>query len=308
MRNGNKPLGIICAVLLAFLGTLLLILLYRSGEEPSSVQLSPPSLTVPGQEETRQTAGKPLEEEWSFKDPIIFPPLPEAIDSFQPPQAGSKRLAILIDDLGWNLAMARRLLQIDAPLTFAILPGLPYSQTVAEEAHARQREILLHLPMEPHGYPQIDPGAGALFSSMSEEELEAMVRKNLTLVPYIKGVNNHMGSKLTEQGWAMEVVCRVLKEQNLFFVDSMTSPKSVAYTTAHRIGLRTAYRHIFFDHEQREEVIRQQVRKLATLAQKNGGAIGIGHPHPETIRVLEEMIPQLQKEGFTVVPVSQLLH
>jgi hypothetical protein len=223
------------------------------------------------------------------------------------PSPRTKKIAIVIDDLGWEFEMARRLLRIDAPLTFAILPGLRYSHLVAEEAQKLQREALLHLPMEPYGYPSTDPGNGALFERMHTEELVALVQRNLSLLPQVVGVNNHMGSKLTENARVMETVLQVLKERNLFFVDSMTSGRSVAYQTAKRLGLKSAYRHVFLDNIQQAGAVGQQIRKLTTIAQRNGGAIGIGHPHLGTVQALEEMIPKLKGQGFVIVPVSQLL-
>jgi hypothetical protein len=217
-------------------------------------------------------------------------------------------VAIVIDDLGWNLEAARALLALDAPLSFAILPNAPYRTVIAQEAQRRGRDILLHLPMEPYKYPHVNPGQPALLSTMNTRELTAEVEVALAALPPVVGVNNHMGSRLTEDRTAMRAVMQHIKRHNLFFLDSRTSQKSLAAQVARELGVRTAERHVFLDNETETTKIHQQLDQLATLARMRGHAIGIGHPYPETVQALWHMLPELQQAGIEIVPISRLVH
>jgi len=217
------------------------------------------------------------------------------------------KVAIVIDDLGYDNHLAEELLKIDAPLTFSIFPLCPCSKSVAQKAHALGRDVMLHLPMEPHGYPEKNPGIGSLFLNMSDEELLKRLDENIRSVPFIKGVNNHMGSRFTEDKEKMRVVLREIKRRKLFFLDSRTSKDSVVYSMAKEMGVGTAERKIFLDNNQDVDLINSQVYKLAKASMKNGSAIGICHPYPSTIKALKQIIPKLMAKGIEVVPVSQLV-
>jgi polysaccharide deacetylase 2 family uncharacterized protein YibQ len=161
--------------------------------------------------------------------------------------------------------------------------------------------------MEPYGYPHIDPGGGALLSHMPAAELTAHIERALQALPTAVGVNNHMGSRLTENREAMRVVMHHLKQHNLFFLDSRTSQYSLAYSTAREMGIRTAQRHIFLDHDVHRDKIAQRFDDLMELANSQGWAIGIGHPYPETLQALQQRLPILQRSGIELVPVSRLV-
>lgn len=222
--------------------------------------------------------------------------------------ANVRRVAIIIDDLGWNKESADALLNIDAPICFAILPHLPFSKIIADEAGLKHRDVLLHLPMEPYGYPHKDPGIKPLTDDMSKNDIEALIKDYISEIPHIVGMNNHMGSKFTENERGMRYVMEILKDKNLFFVDSFTTPKSLAYQTAKTSGVKTARRQVFLDNEEDEEYIKGQIEKLIALARKDNTAIGIGHPHPQTINALQKMIPLMKEKGIEVVPVSDLVN
>ncbi len=228
-----------------------------------------------------------------------------------PPQVSAPpilpQMAIVIDDMGWNLDMAQALLALDIPLSFAILPQSPHQTRIMEEAQQHGRDVLLHMPMEPHGYPQVNPGKAALLRDMSSRDLRAHLRAALQALPRVIGVNNHMGSRLTEDAQAMRVVMQALKQQDLFFLDSRTSADSQAYDMARELGVRTAQRHVFLDHDVDLEQIMRQIRHLAALAHTQGHAIGIGHPYPETLRALKQTLPALRQAGIRMVPVSHLV-
>jgi hypothetical protein len=219
-----------------------------------------------------------------------------------PPQ-----VAIIIDDLGWDLGAAQVLLAMDIPLGFAILPHTPFKDFIAHEAQRRGKDVLLHLPMEPYNYPQINPGRPVLLSTMSTSELAAQIDSALAAVPAAVGVNNHMGSRLTEDRHAMYVVMQRMKHRNLFFLDSRTSQKSLAYQVARELGVRTAQRHVFLDNEADVRKISQQLHRLATLAREHGHAIGIGHPYPETVQSLRYTLPEIRQAGVEIVAISRLV-
>jgi len=217
------------------------------------------------------------------------------------------KVAIVIDDIGFDIEKADELINMDLPITLAILPHLKYSSEIALRALAEGKEVLLHLPMEPKGYPDQKPGPGAIFTDMSDDEIIKIVKNDLRSVPGVKGVNNHMGSAFTENKEKMKVVLNLLKERELFFLDSKTSSKSVVYEAAKEIGIRYAKRTIFLDNKINEKAIRDQIRKVIAQAKARGKAIAIGHPHKATIQALMDMFIVFKENGLKVVPVSELL-
>jgi len=218
------------------------------------------------------------------------------------------RVAIVIDDLGYDGRLARRFLQIDAPLSFSVLPNGTFSKSIARRVSQAGRELLLHLPMEPKGYPEVDPGMGALLTEMTDKELVAALKKNLDSLPHVKGVNNHMGSEFCENKEKLRLVMRELKNRGLFFVDSRTTSRTQAYRVAQEEKVPSAERNVFLDNIQNPQAVRRQLKRLIQLAKLKGVAIGIGHPHEVTLKVLKEDIPKLSGNGITLVPVSQLVH
>ena len=216
------------------------------------------------------------------------------------------RLAIIIDDLGYDRKIAYTIVHFEPPLSLSILPMAPYTEYVAEIARENDREILLHLPMEPKNYPSINPGPGALFVEMSEDDIRRRLRDLLTHVDGIRGVNHHMGSFFTENDEKMTMVLSELKNNGLFYVDSRTSSKTVAFDLARKIGVPATKKNVFLDHDLSSKAIKFQMERLLSIARYSGTAVGIGHPHKETISILEEYREKLMHE-FKVVPVSQLV-
>jgi len=233
--------------------------------------------------------------------PSTIPPTPSTPKTLRP------KIAIVIDDLGDKDKIAQELLHWDFPVTFAILPFTPFSKTLAGEAHRQGKEVILHLPMEPHGYPQIRPGKGVLLGEMNEKKLLRQLTKDIEAVPYVTGVSNHMGSRLMEEPEKIEIVFAELKRRKLFFLDSRTTPQTVGLQVAQSVGLKAAERNIFIDNSSAEEDIKQQLEQLIQLSLSKGKAIGIGHPHPSTLKSIKEMIPRLKKEGIEVVPLSAMV-
>ncbi|MRR14168.1 divergent polysaccharide deacetylase family protein [archaeon] len=214
------------------------------------------------------------------------------------------RCAIIIDDMGMSMKHAEELVEIDADLTFAVLPGLPDSRRVSRFLQAKGREILLHLPMQGNGK---DPGPGAIHEGMSSSEISAVIRDDAESVPHISGVNNHMGSLVTADETIMRQVMGELKDRKYFFVDSMTTNRSVCETLAGELEVPFIARDVFLDNELSRESISSQMEKVVKIAMKHGEAVAICHPHPETIAVLKGEVPRIRKLGIEIVKISELM-
>ncbi len=218
------------------------------------------------------------------------------------------RVAIIIDDMGPSKRRAREVINLEAPLTLSFFPFSRNSRKLAQEALEKGKEVILHMPMEPREFPGINPGKGALLMSMTEEELHQQIRANLDTIPFIKGVNNHMGSRFMEDEGRVAILMRELKERKLFFLDSRTTANTAGYRAARELGIKTGQRDVFLDNNRYDEAeIRENISKLLEIAKNEGKAIGIAHPHPTTIRSLGEMIPTLKEKGIEIVPLSELI-
>jgi hypothetical protein len=216
------------------------------------------------------------------------------------------RVAIIIDDLGYDRGVARGFLELDFPLSISVLPLAPRTRVILEEARRQRVDVMLHLPMEPKGYPEMDPGPGALLQCMSESEIRSVVTGHLARVAEAEGVNNHMGSRLTESRDKMTAVMEVLRERGLFFVDSKTSPKSVAFAVARDMGVPAAKRNVFLDNEPTHEYITIQMEHLLNTARHRGRAVGIAHPFPETLGFLRENMSRLDGD-FDFIKASEIV-
>jgi uncharacterized protein len=217
-----------------------------------------------------------------------------------------REVAIIIDDIGYDLNAAKSLIKIDADLTFAILPFQTHSREAAEMLHKAKKEILLHLPMEPISYPQEKPGEGALFTDMSDEEIVLQLKNDIAAVPYISGVNNHMGSKFMMDEQKLSLVFKELKKEKMFFVDSRTSADTKALPAAKKEGLKVAQRKIFIDNNRNYNEI---CNNLMNVAKNNDMSpmIIIGHPYPETIQALKDSTKALREKGVSIVSLSQII-
>jgi len=218
----------------------------------------------------------------------------------------SPKVAFIIDDLGYETEVAKKIMELEFPIALSILPFLQYSEFIAEEGRKNNREIMLHLPMEPSN-SSANPGPGAIKSYMSEEEIRQAVRDCILNFPYIIGVNNHMGSKITEDREIMEIVLEEIREYNLFFIDSITTKDSIAYKAAQEMEIKSAVRSVFLDNENDMEYIKGQMLEVQETALREGEVIAIGHSRINTFYVLKRMIPELIKAGIEIVPVSELV-
>jgi polysaccharide deacetylase 2 family uncharacterized protein YibQ len=232
---------------------------------------------------------------------------PIVTSSIENARAGRQpKLAIIIDDLGYDREAAEKLFQIPYPLTVSVLPHLPLSSVIAEEASRRGYQVLLHMPVESSGGEKAE--TIELRAGMGSDDAVRMLQGMLDTVPLAIGVNNHQGSLGTADNKLMNEIMPALHERGLFFVDSRTSSASVAFAAAHRAGVPAASRDIFLDDVQDDAAIHHQLELAVEDAKLHGQAIAIGHPHPATLEALQESLPRIQSEGVQIVFASQVVH
>lgn len=222
-----------------------------------------------------------------------------------PPPAGGARVALVIDDLGRSLTDLETLGKLGVPLSYSVLPFETLTPQVVGALRQRGEEILCHLPMEPAN--GANPGPGALRRAMSEAQLVQATREALAAVPGAVGVNHHMGSSFSTDPDAMSTVLELLGDRQLFYLDSRTSPDSVGYRIARRLGVAAAERQVFLDSDPAPAAIHHQFARLLALARSRGAAIAIGHPYPSTLATLAKEVPEARALGYEFVPVSYLM-
>ena len=218
---------------------------------------------------------------------------------------GKGRIAIVLDDWGYSLHQLPALKSIHRPITVAVLPSLAYSSRVAREARAEGLEVILHLPMEAVD-PKAPREAGTILTGMPRDQVVQMVDQSLASVPFAAGVNNHQGSKATADRPLMELVLGRIKHRHLYFLDSRVTENSVCRDVARSLKVPYARRDVFLDNDKSPEIIRIRFLDLAKVAAKEGRAVGIGHDRPNTLQVLQEAAPALEKAGYTLVSASEL--
>lgn len=282
---------------------------------PGPTPSVPESLDSPEPTPRRQIAAMEEEMYSALRDDLpTYDQLPRDFEGHEPPPAperptgaydGPPRVALIVDDGGYGGEPTEEILALDPVLTLAVLPFAPHSRETAEAAAARGFELMLHMPME-----SADPSAtypGGLTVSMTPEEVGEATREALADVPGIAGVNNHTGSRYTEDEAAISAFLSALDPNALYFVDSRTSPKSRAYETAVRLGFPALSRDVFLDNRDDRQAILRQTDELIERAQAHGAAIGICHFRPVTASVLGDVLDRLEAAGIEVVPVSQLM-
>lgn len=213
-------------------------------------------------------------------------------------------IAIVLDDWGYNLNNLALADQIHYPLTCSILPNLKYSQAAAKKLHALGFEIILHLPLQPREKYSLEKNT--ITVSLDDKSILNIVDRDLAGIVYARGVSNHMGSLATQDKRVMTTIFKELKKRHLYFLDSLVSPKSICADLAREYDLKFARRDVFLDNKQDPEYIREQLRQLKAKAVVSGYAIGIGHDRHTTLEVLKEAMPEIEKEGYRFVFVSEL--
>jgi len=284
-------------------------------ERPGSPIIRPEKPALPEIPEKTEKTEKPEKPEKPVK-PVKPVPIqkgysapPVAVPAVKTPKVtGVGTIALIIDDMGTSVREANELMGIGVPLTFSVIPGLRQAGEVAKAAHGRGYDVMLHIPMEPQGYPRQRLEANGLLLAYSGDEIEQRMRGYLQAVPYAVGANNHMGSRFTEDRDKMRAVLGVLRDRRMFFVDSMTTPKSVGLSLSRELGLQATSRNApFLDNSQDVSAIKVQLGALERMARKRGSAVGICHPHRATIQALTEELPLMRGRGIRFVYVSGLV-
>lgn len=223
------------------------------------------------------------------------------------PQKPEKpKLLIIIDDIGYNTWYQDLIFSIQQPIVLAILPQIPYSKHFAEESRKRGFEVILHQPFEPND-PSEDTGPGEIKVGMNATEIKQILDANLKTVPGAIGINNHMGSKATQDWHLMLLVSKELQRKKLIFLDSRTVSKSVAYEAARAVGIPALTRDVFLDSENEVKFIEKQLEQAAKISKANGLAIVIGHPYENTLWVLKQRLPKLEADGFQFVTIQDIV-
>jgi hypothetical protein len=217
-------------------------------------------------------------------------------------------IAVIIDDLGVNWAHGLKAIRLPGPVALSIIPGQTFSTRLAQHAYGRRKDVILHLPMEPVERKDLLP-AGGLRTDMSSDEIYRTLENGLASVPHAVAINNHMGSAFTSNKKAMARLMAAVHEQNpeLFFIDSLTTPRSVARRQATEHGVPSLARSVFLDNERTEKAIEQRFDELVSIARKYGGALAIGHPFPETLAVLNRRLVPLSEGNVRLIPVTMLM-
>jgi polysaccharide deacetylase 2 family uncharacterized protein YibQ len=225
---------------------------------------------------------------------------------FVPVAFAEKFASIIIDDLGNNLEYGNMAIELPGPVTLAFLPHTAFASTLANKAHHTGKEIMLHLPLQSVRHYGDTPGTLRLH--MTHREFVQQLQSDIASIPHIKGINNHMGSLLTQHPGHMDWLMAALAEQGgLYFIDSRTTPKSVASLFAHKHDVPNLERDIFLDPDFRPETIRREFSRFIDKANQTGYAVAIAHPYPETIQFITEHIAELEEQGIKLVPVSELI-
>ncbi len=226
----------------------------------------------------------------------------------KPKEIAKAKVAIVIDDWGYNLRYLYFLKQIDVPVTISILPDLRYSSKIAKVAESLDKEIILHLPLEPEisGRDYIGLEQNTIASNMSEDEIINKFKLAITSVPYACGVSNHMGSRATKDSKLMTIIFTELKKRKLFFLDNLVTDKSICKQLAKTMKVKFASRDVFLDNLDNYEYIKGQFKELGILAQEFGQAVGIGHARFTTLKIFKDEISLMQAKGIEFVFVSDL--
>ena len=213
------------------------------------------------------------------------------------PEPALPKFALVVDDLGYAAPeVVTRLCAQPIPFSVAVLPYQEFTKESANIAFEKGKEVMLHLPMEPVGYPKANPGPDAVMFNLTEQEIRERVRKALDAIPHHTGVNNHMGSRITPDKPRMTWVLQEIKARHDFFVDSRTEKESVAFDVARKLGVHSVQRKVFLDDEKDFAAMEKQWDRALAIAKKEGEVLIIAHIYPETVEALERLVPRTKGE------------
>jgi len=271
---------------------------------PETRSAPPENRTVPARSPTERTP--PAGNTNSSRPAAPDVPAPAATTAVQKPVENLGTIVFIIDDAGNNLIELDPFFSIPGPLTMAVLPGLPHSAEAARRIRAAGKEVILHQPMEAIGGQ--NPGPGAIYSNMNEDEIRAVLKKNIDEVGPVKGINNHQGSKITMNSEIMQIVLTFCKENNIFYIDSRTTADTVVPAVARKVGIKIAERNVFIDNEQNKDAMLRYISGGLSRMQKNSHVVMIGHTwSPALAPILKEQYPLLIKQGYTIKTASDIV-
>ena len=228
------------------------------------------------------------------------------LNTIPPIRVPKAKIAIIIDDMGYNLARGKAALELPGAITYAIIPSTPNATYFAQQARQLKKEVMLHAPMSTINHLPL--GENGLTENMTEMEFKAALNKALNSLPHAVGLNNHMGSLLTQKQQPMEWVMDALRERQLYFIDSRTTSQSIALQVAQAFDIPALKRDVFLDHKATPNFIDQQFNRLIEIAHKQGYGVAIAHPHKETILYLQQHLPNLRQQGIALVSASELVN
>lgn len=264
--------------------------------------LSPPPVSQP----TPSPVARPQTQPDALDQSALGQPAWQRYALAAPPRDGRPLIAIVFDDVGVNRRQAQRALELPGPLTMSLMSYAHNVPDLARRAHEAGHELMLHLPMEPHDDDE-DPGPNALLTSHDDAELRRRIEWALDQFSGYVGINNHMGSRFTEDRHGMSIVMQAVASRGLLFLDSRTSPDSVGYETALDHGIPAAQRQVFLDHDLGPNAVRASLAELEEIANRRGHAIGIAHPHETTLGAMREWLKTLEERGFRLAPLSTVV-
>jgi polysaccharide deacetylase 2 family uncharacterized protein YibQ len=293
-RFGKRKTRRVIFIIIPFVLILALAIIYTRRETPPEKRPDLPEVYPPVPQAEKKAEEKKVEE--TKKE-----------EKKEPEKPSYPRLALIIDDGGYNTDKFKKMLGVGRPMTFAILPNTPHGKEAALMAHRAGCEVMLHLPMEPKEEEMYSLERDTVLTGMKPAEIQRILRHDLEQIPFVRGVNNHMGSKATEDPKVMQALMAALKKEKLYFIDSRTSPQSLGPEAARKAGVAFWQNDRFLDREENLEKIKKAARSAMRKAKKEGKAVAIGHPHPLTARAIRELIPELEKEGIRLVFASEVV-
>jgi len=307
---------LLTASIVAASAAIALVIINVTSERPQppphvTAQVEEPGLLLAEPAATERAEPEPVPEEPALPplEPIARAPVPvaAALPPELPPRPDRGTLVFVIDDAGHNLHQLEPFLRFPGPITIAVLPGLPHSAEAARRIRAAGKEVFLHQPMEAVGGE--DPGPGAIYSWMSDDEILEILNRNLAEIGPVAGMNNHQGSRITADERIMETVLAFSREHGIPFLDSRTTAVSVVPATARRMGITIGERNVFLDNEQDRPSINRAIEEGLGIASRRGSAVMIGHVwSPELAPLMKELYRGLVDEGFTFATAAQLIN